>query len=86
MSLAQSFAKTGFAKFINTTTGRLVRIIAGLILIIWGFAVELQSTAIILIVIGLIPLAAGLFNMCVISGLLGGPLSPKRMSQSIKPE
>ncbi len=86
MSLAQSFAKTGFARFINSTTGRLARIIAGLILIIWGFTAESQTAEIMLIVIGLIPLAAGLLNICVISGLLGGPLSPKRMAQSIKPE
>ena len=74
MSLAESFAKTGFAKFINTTAGRLVRIIAGLALIILGILEGLNTGGIILILLGLVPLTAGTLNLCIISGLLGGPL------------
>lgn len=74
MSLSESFAKTGFAKFINTTAGRIVRIVAGLALIIWGISTGMNTTGIILIIVGLVPLIAGTFNFCIISGLLGGPL------------
>jgi hypothetical protein len=74
MSLAESFAKTGFAKFINTTAGRIVRIIAGLVLIVLGILGGMNVGGIILIVLGLVPLTAGTLNLCIISGLLGGPL------------
>ena len=74
MSLSESFAKTGFAKFINTTAGRIVRIVAGFVLIIWGVSIGLNTTSIILIIVGLVPLIAGTFNYCIISALLGGPL------------
>jgi hypothetical protein len=33
-------------------------------------------------VVGLIPLAAGVFNLCLISALLGGPLSGGRTPKS----
>jgi hypothetical protein len=56
-----------------TTTGRLVRIVAGLALVAWG-TWGLQETARgVVIVIGLVPLLAGLFDFCVISALLSGP-------------
>lgn len=74
MSLSESFARTGFAKFINTTAGRIVRIVAGLALIIWGISIGLNTTGIIFIIVGLVPFIAGTFNLCIISGLLGGPL------------
>lgn len=74
MSLAESFAKTGFAKFINTTAGRIARIIAGLVLIVLGFLEGMNPGGIILILLGLVPFLAGSLNICIISGLLGGPL------------
>lgn len=74
MSLAESFAQTGFAKFINTTAGRIVRIIAGLVLIVLGFLEGMNPGGIILILLGLVPFLAGSLNLCIISGLLGGPL------------
>ncbi len=36
MSLAESFAQNSFAHFINSPAGRVVRILAGLVLIVWG--------------------------------------------------
>jgi hypothetical protein len=75
MSLAESFAQSGFAKFVNSTAGRIARIVVGLGLIGWGYA-QLPGTAgIILVVLGLVPLVAGVFHLCLISALLGGPIS-----------
>jgi hypothetical protein len=85
MSLAESFAQSGFAQFINTPTGRIVRILAGLGLIAWGYAQRTESAGIILIVVGLVPLVAGVFNLCLISALLGGPISGARIAKS-KPQ
>ena len=84
MSIAESFAKSGFAKFINTPTGRIVRIIAGLVLIVWGYTQNGGIGGIVLIIIGLIPLAAGTFNLCLISALLGGTISGAKIAEGNK--
>jgi hypothetical protein len=85
MSIAESFGQSGFARFMNSPTGRITRILAGLGLISWGYAERAGSTGIILMVVGLVPLAAGAFNLCCISALLGGPLSGARIAGS-KPQ
>jgi len=82
MSLAQSFAQSSFAQFVNSPTGRIVRILVGLGLIGWGYGQLPGSTGIILIVLGMVPLAAGVFNLCLISALLGGPISGTRIARS----
>jgi hypothetical protein len=74
MSLAQTFARTGFARFINSPAGRWVRILAGVVLVVWGYTQRGTAAGIVLIVIGLVPLVAGSFDWCLISALLGGPL------------
>jgi hypothetical protein len=73
MSIAESFGRSGFAKFINSLAGRILRVVVGLVLIIWGFT----GGGIVLIIIGLIPLGAGALDLCLISALLGGPISGK---------
>lgn len=85
MSLADSFAHTGFARFINSPAGRITRIVAGLGLVAWGYAQHAGRGGIVLIVVGLIPLAAGLFNLCLISALLGGPIRGSEVARS-KPQ
>jgi hypothetical protein len=84
MSLAESFAQSGFAQFVNSAAGRIARIVVGLGLIGWGYAQPMDS-GIILMVLGLIPLAAGIFHLCLISALLGGPISGARIAKS-KPQ
>ena len=77
MSIAESFGRSGFAKFINSPAGRIARIVVGLALIVWGYT----SGGIVLIIIGLIPLAAGALDLCLISALLGGPISGKKLRE-----
>ena len=86
MSLSESFGQTGIAQFINSAAGRITRILIGLGLIAWGY-VSLPGTAgLVLIVVGLVgPLAAGTFNLCYVSALLGGPISGARIAKS-KPQ
>lgn len=74
MSIATSFGRSRFAKFINSPAGRVVRVIAGLALIGWGYLWLGSVTGIILIALGFVPLTAGAFNLCLISALLGGPI------------
>jgi Inner membrane protein YgaP-like, transmembrane domain len=84
MSLAQSFARTGFARFLNSRAGRIARIAAGIGLMIWGYTLHLQPVGIVLLVIGLVPLTAGTFDLCLVSALLGGPISGARVAASGK--
>ncbi len=74
-----SFARSGFAQFIASGLGRLVRIVAGLALIGWGYTNYPNTGGIALMIVGLVPLAAGVFDLCLISPLLGGPLSGRRI-------
>jgi hypothetical protein len=67
----------GFARFMSSLAGRLIRIVAGIVLIIVGLAVVHGTGGIILAVVGLVPLVAGLFNFCVFAPLFGGPFWPK---------
>ena len=80
MSLAQSFGRSAFARFINSPTGRGVRIAAGLGLIAWGYNQRGRSAGVAYMLVGLIPVAAGTFDWCILSALLGGPLTGARIN------
>ena len=64
-----------FVKFMASTTGRIVRITAGLALIAWGLLGIDGAPGIIVAVIGALPLLAGLFDFCMFAPLFGNPLS-----------
>lgn len=65
----------GFVNFMASTTGRIVRIIAGAALIAYGLLVLTGTTGIIVAVIGAVPLLAGLLDFCVFAPLFGRPLN-----------
>ncbi len=69
----------GFARFMASAAGRALRVIAGLALIAGGIALYATNTSTvtgaILAVVGLVPLAAGLFDFCIFAPLAGAPLS-----------
>jgi hypothetical protein len=67
----------GFARFMSSLAGRIIRILAGIVLIIVGLAVVHGTGGIILAIVGLIPLLAGMANVCVFAPLFGGPFSAK---------
>jgi Protein of unknown function (DUF2892) len=64
-----------FVSFMASTTGRTLRIVAGLALIVWGLIGLTGATSVMVVVIGVAPLAAGLFDLCVFAPLFGAPLS-----------
>jgi hypothetical protein len=66
-----------FTRFMSSTAGRLLRILAGIILIVVGLAVVHGTWGIILAIVGLVPLVAGIFNFCVFGPLFGGPFLAK---------
>jgi hypothetical protein len=61
--------------FLASTTGRVVRILAGIALVVWGWYGLGGATGLVVTVIGLIPLVAGVFDFCVFAPLFGAPLS-----------
>ncbi len=65
-----------FARFMATTAGRALRVIAGLALIVIGLAIG-GTGGVILAIVGLVPLVAGVLNVCFIAPLLKVPFSGK---------
>lgn len=62
-----------FARFMAGPAGRIARIVAGLVLI--GVGVGLGGGWWTLAVIGLVPIAAGVFNVCLFGPILRAPFS-----------
>ncbi len=62
-----------FVKFMASTAGRLARIVAGIALIAWGLLGLESSTGTIVAVIGLVPLLAGLVDVCLFAPLFRNP-------------
>jgi len=71
----------GLARFMAQMPGRLIRIIAGIVLIVVGLFVlggtNGEAGGIIVAVIGILPILAGVFNFCLIAPILGAPFSGK---------
>jgi len=74
----------GFFRFIASPTGRFVRIVAGLALILIGLLVVQGLGGWILAIVGLVPLAAGLFDRCVFAPLFGLPFVGPRLRPALQ--
>lgn len=61
--------------FLASPTGRIVRIVAGLALIAWAWLGLTGALAIVVGVIGAVPLLAGVLDFCVFAPLFGAPFS-----------
>jgi Inner membrane protein YgaP-like, transmembrane domain len=64
----------GFAQFMASGVGRGLRIVAGIVLIAVGLAVVGGTGGIVLAVVGLVPLVAGVLDVCLLAPLFGAPL------------
>lgn len=73
-----------FIKFMVSPVGRIIRIVAGLALILWGYLGLDGATALIVMIVGAIPLLAGLFDYCVFAPLFGGHLSGPQNRAMVK--
>lgn len=77
MSMAETFNASSFSHWINNKPGRIFRLSAGcffVILGITGIATSHAGWGIAALVWSIFPLSAGLFDICWISAVLGGPL------------
>lgn len=68
-------SSNALACFMAKPAGRLLRIVAGLALIAWGWSQRGETTGIGLMVVGLVPVLAGVFNFCLIAPIIGAPFS-----------
>ena len=57
-----------FVGFMRSGLGRTVRVLLGLFLMYWGF---LGDAGAIVGIIGIVPVAAGIFNFCLFAPLFG---------------
>lgn len=64
-----------FVEFMSSTAGRAARAVAGLALIAIGLAMG-GTGGVVLAVVGLVPLAAGVFNFCLFAPLFHAPFRP----------
>lgn len=79
MTKSESFNQSGFSNFLNTLAGRLLRLLLGIGFLVVGFLYRDHTLGVISILWGLLPLSAGVFDICYISAALGGPLSGKEI-------
>ena len=63
--------------FLAGTNGRIARGVAGLVLI--GVGVALGGAWWVLAAIGLVPLAAGIFDFCLLGPLMHRPMAGQRL-------
>ena len=73
-----------FFGFIASPTGRIVRIVAGLALILVGLLAVGGLWGWILAIVGLVPLLAGLFDRCVFAPLFGLPFVGPRLREALQ--
>lgn len=77
----------GFVTFMAGAAGRLLRIIAGLILI--GVGVSLFRSGntvagVIVAVVGLVPLLAGAFDVCIFAPFFRCPFQGSKVRQQVR--
>lgn len=67
------------AKFMAGFYGRAIRFLGGVALILIGLLAVTGTVGIIIAIIGLVPIAAAVFDFCLFAPLFGAPLSGKKI-------
>ncbi|MEZ5608334.1 MAG: hypothetical protein R3E52_14775 [Burkholderiaceae bacterium] len=75
MKWAASFNRSAFGRWINSPTGRMFRLLAGLCFLVAGWTFHSHPLGIAALAWSFFPLSAAIFNVCWISLVLGGPFS-----------
>ena len=75
MSMQESFNRSGFSKFLNSPAGRIFRVAAGAAYVVIGYMYRDHALGKLSMAWGVLPLSAGVFDVCFISAALGGPFS-----------
>jgi len=72
-----------FFRFLANSTGRIVRVVAGLVLIAIGIFWVHGVGDWVLIIVGLVPLLAGAFDKCVFAPLFGLPFDGSQLREKV---
>jgi len=67
-----------FVEFMSSASGRLLRVVAGLVIIAVGvylFLTGVVTAGVIVAIVGLVPFLAGVLDVCILAPLFGAPLS-----------
>ena len=62
-----------FIRFMASPIGRIARIVVGVVLLILGLAVIGGAAGTILAIVGLVLIAVGIFDICLLAPLFGAP-------------
>jgi hypothetical protein len=65
--------------FLASTTGRIVRVVVGAVLIAYGLLMLGGTAGIVLAVVGAVPFLAGILDVCVFAPLFGNPFSGSKI-------
>jgi hypothetical protein len=79
MSLHEAFNRSAFSQFLNSTPGRVFRLVAGMGFIAVGFVYRSHALGLAAMGWSVLPLTAGGFDVCYISAALGGPFSGEKI-------
>jgi hypothetical protein len=71
-------------RFLAGPAGRLLRVVAGLVLIVVGILVVKGAIGWILAIVGLVPLTAGVFDWCFFAPLFGLPFVGPRLRKTLE--
>ncbi len=72
---------TGLVAFMSSPAGRIARVLAGIVLIVLGAVIG--GVGWILAVVGFVPLAAGVFDVCLLGPVVGQPLRGSQVRGNI---
>lgn len=71
-------------EFLASSVGRVIRIVAGIAIILIGYLWVDAPWKYVLEAVGLVPLAAGIFDFCVLAPLMGKPFWGKQIRGEIR--
>jgi hypothetical protein len=71
-------------RFLASFNGRITRAVAGVVLILLGLLVVHGTAGWIVAIIGLVPLLAGLFDVCVFAPLVGLPFKGEALRKKVR--
>lgn len=86
MSVAERFNATEFSRWVNGPRGRAFRLVAGAAWLAFGLVFRDHWWGIAAMAWSVLPLSAGIFDLCWISAALGGPLRSRtiRAGQTVR--
>jgi hypothetical protein len=84
MSWDENFNQSGFSKFLNSISGRIFRLIAGIGFLVVGYMYREHALGVLSMIWSILPLSAGALDICYLSAVLGGPLSGTKIRSMYK--